>query len=154
MSAEPQAICHIRRLLMADLPEVLAIERAAYDFPWSEGIFRDCLRVGYHGLAACDVGGRLMGYALLSLAVCDAHILNLCVAPLHRRQGVAGLLLEQMIHNARRQGADNLMLEVRPSNRGAVALYRRHDFDEVDVRRRYYPAHNGREDALLMARAL
>lgn len=154
MSAELQAVCHVRRLVTADLPEVLAIERSAYDYPWSEGIFRDCLRVGYRGFAAVDPAGRLMGYALLSVAVGDAHVLNLCVGPLYRRRGVAMRLLEQMIRQARRERADTLMLEVRPSNKAALALYDRMGFDRVGMRKRYYPAANGREDALLLARAI
>lgn len=154
MSAEPQAICQLRWLRITDLPEVLKIERAAYDFPWSEGVFRDCLRVGYHGFAACDLTDGLIGYALLSAGVSEAHILNLCVAPMARRQGVATLLLEQMVRQARRAGADTILLEVRPSNRGAVTLYERNGFNRVDLRKRYYPAANGREDALLLARAI
>lgn len=154
MSAELRSVCNIRPLAIADLPAVLAIERAAYDFPWSEGIFRDCLRVGYRGFAAVGPDGALKGYALLSVAVGDAHLLNLCVSPLCRRQGVATQLLEQLIGQARRQAADTLLLEVRPSNRGAVALYHANGFNEVGVRKRYYPASHGREDALILARAL
>lgn len=154
MSAEPEAVCHVRRLVMADLPSVLAIERASYDFPWSEGIFRDCLRVGYRGFAAVDLGGNLMGYALLSVAVGDAHVLNLCVGPEYRRQGVASQLLAQMTRQARRERADTLLLEVRPSNEGAIALYEGLGFNQVGLRKRYYPAVNGREDALLLAKAI
>jgi ribosomal-protein-alanine N-acetyltransferase len=154
VSAEPKALFRIRPLVSADLPEVLAIERAAYEFPWSEGVFRDCLRLGYRCLAAVDLGGDLLGYSLLSMAVGEAHILNVCVSRPHRRQGVATMLLESMIRIARREHAECLLLEVRPSNTAALGLYRRLGFKRMGLRKRYYPAVNGREDALLLARTL
>lgn len=154
MSAEPQSVCHIRRLEIRDLPEIMAIERAAYAYPWSEGIFRDCLRIGYHAFAGVNIAGDLMGYGLLSIAVDDAHVLNLCVGPLHRRKGVATSLLWQMIGQARWEGADTLMLEVRPTNGSAIELYDNMGFHRIGVRKRYYPAAEGREDALLLARAI
>lgn len=154
MSAALQSPCGIRRLTLADLPEILAIERAAYDYPWSEGIFRDCLRVGYRSFGAADTNGDLMGYGLLSVTVGEAHVLNLCVGPLHRRKRVASQLLWRMLEQAQREGADTLMLEVRSSNKGAMTLYENMGFNQIGVRRRYYPAANGREDALLLARAI
>lgn len=154
MSAELESVCHIRRLTLADLPEVLAIEREAYAYPWSEGIFRDCLRVGYRAFAGVDISDSLMGYGFLSVAVNEAHVLNLCVGSLHRRKGVASYLLWQMARQARHEGADTLMLEVRPSNKGAITLYENTGFNRVGVRKRYYPAPSGREDALLLAKAI
>lgn len=154
MSAEPKSVFHVRTMMPADLPEVLAIERAAYDYPWSEGVFRDCMRVGYRCLTVTDMAGDILGYALLSVAVGDAHVLNICVSPLHRRRGVASLLLDHMVRIARRERADSLLLEVRPSNKGALALYRGLGFERVGLRRRYYPAADGREDALLLALTL
>lgn len=152
MSAEPKAVVEVRTLTTADLPQVLEIERAAYDFPWSEGVFRDCMRVGYRCLAASDLAGNVLGYGLLSVAAGEAHVLNLCVGPLYRRRGVATTLLEHMGRLARREFADCLLLEVRPSNTAALALYRRHGFERIGVRKRYYPAPDGREDALLLVR--
>lgn len=154
MSAEPKAVFGVRTLTVADLPEVLAIERAAYEFPWSEGVFRDCMRVGYRCLAATGLAGNLLGYSLLSMAVGEAHVLNLCVAPPYRRQGVATMLLGHMAGIARRERADKLSLEVRPSNTAALALYRRLGFERIGCRKRYYPAVGGREDALLLARTI
>ena len=154
MSAEPQARVNVRALTTADLPEVLASERAAYDYPWSEGGFRDCMRVGYRCLAAVDMAGNVLGYGLLSVTVDEAHVLNVCVGPLYRRRGVATLLLEHMARLARGERAATMLLEVRPSNAGALALYRRLGFERVGVRKRYYPAAHGREDALLLARPL
>lgn len=154
MSAEPKAVFRVRPLTAADLPEVLTIERAAYEFPWSEGVFRDCMRVGYRCLVAADLAGEILGYGLFSVAMGETHILNLCVAAPYRRRGVATLLLEDMEHVARCEHAETLMLEVRPSNTAALALYRRFGFRRVGVRKRYYPAVKGREDALLLARTL
>lgn len=154
MSAEPQAVCQVRPLVVEDLSAVTAIERSAYEFPWSAGIFRDCLRVGYHCFTATDLAGEVMGYCLLSVAVDEAHVLNLCVAPRHRRQGVASTLLEHMLRVARREHAETMLLEVRPSNKGAIALYQGMGFYRIGIRKRYYPAVRGREDALLFARSL
>lgn len=154
MSAEPKAIFQVRPLSVTDLPEVLAIERGAYEFPWSEGVFRDCMRVGYRCLAATDLVGDLIGYGLLSVAVGEAHILNVCVAPPYRRQGVATMLLEHMTEIARREHVFKILLEVRPSNIAALSLYRRLGFERAGRRKRYYPATGGREDALLLARAV
>lgn len=154
MSAEPRAAIRVRPLTVSDLPEIMPIERSAYEFPWSEGIFRDCLRVGYRCHVATDLGDRVMGYSLLSIAAGEAHVLNLCVDPQRRRQGVASLLLENMMRVARKGNAETIMLEVRPSNKGAIALYYGEGFERVGVRRRYYPAAGGREDAMLLSRVL
>lgn len=154
MSVALQSPCPIRGLTLADLPDILAIERLAYDYPWSEDIFRDCLRVGYRSFGGVAPDGGLMGYGLLSVAVGEAHVLNLCVGPLYRRKRVASQILERMLEQAQKEGAATVLLEVRPSNRAAVRLYEHMGFDRQGVRRRYYPAPEGREDALLLARAL
>jgi len=154
MSAAPQAPSQVRCLTLADLPQVMLIERAAYEYPWSEGIFRDCLRVGYKCFVATDLSDNVLGYALLSVAAGEAHILNLCVHPEHRRAGVAQLLLHNLERVAHRYNAESLMLEVRPSNRAAIALYYNSGFERVGLRRRYYPSATGREDALLLSKVL
>lgn len=154
MSAAPEAAHRVRRLTLADLPQVLEIERTAYQFPWSEGIFRDCLRVGYHCFVATDLTDRVLGFALVSIAAGEAHVLNLCVHPQRRRNGVASLLLEHMLDAAARSRADNLLLEVRPSNTAALALYAAHGFERVGLRKRYYPAATGREDAILLEKQI
>lgn len=143
-----------RAMLRADLPAVMRIERASYDFPWSEGVFRDCLRVGYSCWVALDQTESVAGYGLMSTAVDEAHVLNLCVGPDHRRGGVGRFLLNHLIDEARDAGMARLLLEVRPSNAPAVALYREQGFTQVGRRKRYYPASKGREDALLLARHL
>jgi [ribosomal protein S18]-alanine N-acetyltransferase len=137
----------------ADLPQVMEIERRAYAFCWTEGIFRDCLRVGY----ACwlvELEGQIQAYGVMSVGAGEAHILNLCVSPAVRRQGYGRKVLSHLLNLARRMRADTALLEVRPSNEAALRLYRSIGFNEVGIRRDYYPDHNGREDALILALSL
>jgi ribosomal-protein-alanine N-acetyltransferase len=136
-----------------DLKEVMGIEQRAYRYPWTDGIMRDCLRVGY----CCWVFERdsmIEAYGVMSVAAGEAHILNLCVRPESQRQGLGTRMLNQLIEVARRHGADTLLLEVRPSNRPALSLYRKAGFHEVGERKHYYPADRGRENALILARSL
>ncbi len=151
MSAAPDAPSpFLRRMTEDDLPRVLAIERAAYAFPWSETIFRDCLQVGYPAWLYVE-GGEVGGYVILSVGAGEGHLLNLCVHPDWQGRGVGSLLLGAMIRMARVLRLRSLFLEVRESNRPAQRLYRRFGFTEVGRRKRYYPARHGREDALVMA---
>ena len=138
-----------RPMREADIPAVFAIEKRAYKFHWSEGIFRDCLRVGY-GCWVMELGGGIGGYGILSLVVGEAHLLNICVAPEWQAQGYGRLLLEHFIELARERGAYQMLLEVRPSNKKAMRLYRRRGFAEVGQRKNYYPGEHGREDALIL----
>ncbi|MFE8034541.1 ribosomal protein S18-alanine N-acetyltransferase [Thiohalocapsa marina] len=144
----------------ADLPAVLAVEQMAYSAPWSEGVFRDCLRVRYCCLVAERVrADGVVAHGIMSVAAGECHVLNLCVHPAFQGRGIGRLLLRRLLALARRQDADTAFLEVRASNRTAIDLYRREGFDEIGVRKGYYPAANeapsaGREDALAMARAL
>lgn len=151
MSVEPQQLIHVRGMRARDVPAVLEIERVSYGYPWSERIFRDCLRVGYRGWVATDFHDRVVGYGLLSVAVGEAHVLNLCVAPDHRGHGVAALVLEAMITQACAERAECILLEVRPSNRSARRLYKRRGFKRIATRPGYYPSPDGREDALLLS---
>jgi ribosomal-protein-alanine N-acetyltransferase len=137
----------------ADLDAVMAIEQRAYEFPWTRGILSDCLRVGY--CCWCYANAReICGYGVMSVAVGEAHILNLTVSPEVRRQGVGSILMRHFLQLARRHDAEAVMLEVRPSNLGAIRLYQQFGFNEIGVRRDYYPAQQGREDALLLALSL
>lgn len=134
----------------ADLGEIMAIERASYPFPWTEGIFRDCLRVGYLCRVMVTDSDEVAGYGVLSHGGCEAHILNVCVAAAYRHRGLGKIMVSQMMDDARRLGADTLLLEVRVSNTVAIALYHKLGFNEIGVRNNYYPAaNNAREDALL-----
>ena len=143
----------IRPLAMADLDTVMDIESHAYDFPWTQGIFRDCLRVGY--CCWCyENDGLILGYGVMSVAAGESHILNITVRPESQRQGIGGKLMKHFLQLARRHDADTVMLEVRPSNVSAISLYEKIGFNEIGVRRNYYPADEGREDALLLALSL
>lgn len=153
MAAVVQPTLEIRPMRRSDLAAVLAIEHGAYPFPWSAGIFRDCLRVGYRCLVLTDLG-RVCAYAIFSIAVDEAHLLNLCVATERRRTGLATLLLDHVLSDAALAGVDRLYLEVRPSNRAAIRLYGGQGFRQVGRRPGYYPADGGREDALVMVRHL
>lgn len=151
MSAQLQAdAAAIRPMQDADIDAVQDIERRAYEFPWSAGIFSDCLRVGY----CCWVlesGTGLAGYGIMSVAVEESHILNVCIAPEVRRQGYARAIMNHLLHTGTEHGARIAYLEVRPSNAGALQLYLDLGFRHVGTRRAYYPARNGREDAFVLS---
>ena len=137
----------MRAMTAADLPAVFGIERAAYEFPWSERVFRDCLRVG-HVCRVVEEGRRVRGYGILSLAAEGAHLLNLCVDPFEQGRGWGGWLLRHLFGLARERNAERMFLEVRPSNRAAVRLYEAHGFVHAGTRHGYYPDAAGkREDA-------
>lgn len=132
-----------------DLAQVAAIEQRSYEFPWSLGIFSDCLRVGYCCWTLADEE-TVVGYGIMAVAADEAHILNICIDPGYRRLGLAGRLLAQTLALARSHQATIVFLEVRPSNTAAQALYRAAGFQQLAVRRNYYPAREGREDALVL----
>ena len=136
-----------------DLAEVMAIESALYAHPWTRGNFADSLRAGYE-CRTWRLNGELAGYFVLMAAAGEAHLLNLSIAEPHQRRGHGTALLREAAGIARHLGAKNVFLEVRPSNRAAQGLYTRFGFRKVAVRRGYYPAHSGREDALVLSLAL
>jgi ribosomal-protein-alanine N-acetyltransferase len=140
----------LRPMREDDLDAVMEIECRAYPFPWTRGIFRDCLRAGYPAWVL-DEGGALVGYGLLSIAAGEAHILNVCSAPEAQGRGHGRRLVRTLLQQARGRGAQRVFLEVRPSNTAAIALYHAQGFNEIGRRPRYYPAANGREDAIVMA---
>ncbi|MEA3195615.1 MAG: [ribosomal protein S18]-alanine N-acetyltransferase [Betaproteobacteria bacterium] len=133
----------------ADLEEVMAIENAIYSHPWTRGNFVDSLSAGYE-CRCLRLGAELLGYFVLMVAAQEAHLLNLSIAAPHQRRGLGSGLLQEAADLAQRLGARNVFLEVRPSNRGAQALYTRFGFRKIATRRGYYPAHAGREDALVL----
>jgi ribosomal-protein-alanine N-acetyltransferase len=134
----------------ADLDTVLEIEGVSYDFPWTRGIFRDCLQAEHYCQLLID-DGHIIGYCVMSTGAGEAHVLNVCVHPRQRQQGWGRYLLRQMVAEAARRQADLLLLEVRISNQSAIHLYDSLGFNEIGLRRNYYPSKQGREDALLMA---
>jgi ribosomal-protein-alanine N-acetyltransferase len=158
MATAPELFADVREVIIrpmraADVPEVVAIERASYQFPWSEGIFRDCLRVGY----VCRVvtaGRQVMGYGVMSVGAGEAHILNLCIAEEFRCRGGGKKILICLLERAHAAGMAEAFLEVRPSNVMAIRLYQSLGFEQVGTRRGYYQAVNGREDAAVLKLSL
>ncbi len=142
-----------RPMALADLDAVMVLERAAYPYPWTLGIFKDCLRAGYD-CWVMERDGQLLGYTILSVAAGEAHLLNLCVAPAHQGRGLGRRLLEKTLQLARWHQVDTVFLEVRVSNEAARALYETAGFNEIGLRPGYYPAGDGREDAIVMARPM
>jgi ribosomal-protein-alanine N-acetyltransferase len=133
-----------------DLLEVLAVEQVAYEFPWTHGNFIDSLRAGHSAWTMRDSSGNLIAYAVVMMALDEAHLLNLTVAPPCQRFGFGWRMLEAMAENARSYGARTMLLEVRPSNAAAQQMYARYGFLRIGIRRGYYPARDGREDAIVM----
>jgi ribosomal-protein-alanine N-acetyltransferase len=135
----------------SDLDEVAAIEKVAYEFPWSRGNFGDSLRNGYFGVCLRHVTGTLIGYCVLMPVVDEMHLLNLCVAPQAQGAGAGLALLREAVRITRAEKLDGLLLEVRPSNHRAIRLYEHFGFSSIGRRKNYYPArHRGREDAIVM----
>jgi len=139
----------IRRMTSADLPQVLDIERKNYLFPWEGDIFEDCLK-GNYGCWVCEEFDRVLGYCLLTIGAGEAHILNISVDPAEQNQGIGRKMLKHLI-DACRGRAETVFLEVRPSNTIAIALYENMGFNEIGIRKGYYPAEKGREDAIMLA---
>ena len=147
---ETERAWRLRAMREGDLDAVVTIERRAYPFPWTRGIFRDCVLAGHQALLALE-DDRPAGYAIMSIAAGEAHVLNLCTAPERQSGGLGRHLLRALLKMARDHGVQRVFLEVRPSNPQAIALYHSEGFNEIGRRPRYYPAENGREDALVMA---
>ena len=139
----------IRAMRVQDLDAVAAMETDSYEFPWSRGIFADCLRAG-HPCWVLWVRGEIAGYGILSIAAGEAHILNICIGQDWRGLGLGRRLLMRLLDVIRWSGAERVFLEVRPSNPVAQKLYASIGFIEIGRRPRYYPARDGREDAIVM----
>lgn len=153
MSAVLKNLPELAVMSEADLAEVVAIEQAIYSHPWTAGNFADSLRAGYD-CRTWRMQGELIGYFILMCAAGEAHLLNLSVAAAHQRRGHGAALLREATRLAKSRGAHAIFLEVRPSNRAGQRLYTRFGFRRVGVRRDYYPAASGREDALVLSLAL
>ena len=136
-----------------DIAQVSDIERRSYEFPWSHGVFRDCLLAGYQCFVL-ERDGIVAGYAILSIAAGEAHILNLCVDPKHRQLGYGEQLLDEILRKSQGSEVKEVFLEVRPSNETALALYRKKGFRQIASRPAYYQAQEGREDAAVLAKRI
>ena len=143
----------VREMGHDDLAMVSDIERRSYEFPWSHGVFRDCLLAGYQNIVLVR-DRRVIGYGVLSVAAGEAHILNICVDPHFRALGYGSRLLDEMLFRARAASVREIFLEVRPSNVTAVRLYQKKGFHKVADRPAYYQARGGREDAAVYVRKL
>ncbi len=153
MSAQLQALTKFRRMEFADLDAVELIERSVYTHPWTRGNFADSIDAGYHcHVMECE--GALAGYAVMMIAAGEAHLLNLSIAAPLQRRGLGSELLRFGIKLARDAGAQTIYLEVRASNAAARALYARHGFSGIGMRRDYYPDDTGREHAVTMEKKL
>lgn len=152
MSAQPGASVPIIRVMRpSDLDAVTEIEQRSYNFPWGRGIFSDCLMAGYLCIVL-ESEGCVIGYAIVSTAAAEGHILNLCVDVDWHRLGYGQQLLDYILDYTVDKRILRLFLEVRPSNRAAIALYENSGFTNLGVRKAYYKAEHGREDALVLVR--
>ena len=153
MSAVPIPQLHYRRMRAADLAEVAQLEKELYAFPWSIGNFRDSVSAGYDCWTVAH-GEAVIGYAILMIALDEAHLLNFAVAGEWQNQGIGRVFLRHMVEVARVAGCQIVYLEVRPSNLAARHLYRLTGFQQIAIRPEYYPAPGGREDALFLGLSL
>ncbi len=138
---------------LENIRQIGIMDRRNYEYAWTDGIFRDCVKAGY----LCPLlmlSDDIIGYGVLQIGADEAHVLNLCIDEPWQRKGYAHVLLEHLVSEAVRRRAHVMFLEVRPSNKRAVELYQRSGFNEIGLRKDYYDAHDGREDALVMARNL
>lgn len=153
MNAVPEPVFSFRPMNKADVAAIMPLERVLYTFPWTPGNFTDSLNAGY-SCWVCEFGSVLVGYAVLMLGAGEAHVLNIAIGQDWQRQGIGRRFLQHLIKVAREYHADMMFLEVRPSNLAARRLYEDIGFNEMATRRGYYPAHDGREDAILMGLVL
>lgn len=149
MSARLDTLPNYRRMTARDLDAVTEIERAIYPHPWTRGNFSDSLDTGYHCWIV-ERDGAIIGYSVVMIAAGEAHLLNLSIAAEWQRRGLGSELLRFIIRLAWDYAAGRIYLEVRASNTAARALYHRSGFAEIAIRRGYYPAAAGREDAVVM----
>lgn len=150
MNAQVQAApLRFRPMALDDLDAIIQIERAAYPYPWTRGNFRDCLDCGYSSWVV-EEAGMIVGYSILMSGAGEGHILNCCVTPARQGYGLGRQIMQRLMATASDYGVECLFLEVRPSNVAAIKLYEGLRFETVGLRRQYYPADQGREDALVM----
>lgn len=153
MSAVLKTQYEFRPMRMIDIDTIMQIEPQIYPYPWTRGNFVDSLNSGYSAWVLLDKA-QIFGYALTMMVLDEAHLLNLSIAKNYQKQGLGRYLLEKMVGIAKSNQMANMFLEVRVSNISAIALYEYMGFNEMAIRRGYYPAANGREDAILMGLAL
>ncbi len=146
-----KAALNFRRMTLEDIEQVMLVEKEVYQFPWTERIFSDCIRVGYLCWIAF-LEEQNIGHAVISVTTDESHMLNLSIAKKFQNQGFGRAFVEFLVEKARERDAQTMLLEVRPSNLAAIQCYSASGFNEIGSRKNYYPAPEGREDALLFAR--
>ena len=149
MSAQLDLVPKYRHMTAADLDAVVAIEEAIYPYPWTRGNFSESLAAGYHCWIA-ECGGEIAGYCVVAIGAGEAHLLNMSVAAPWQRRGIGREVLGFVLRLARESDAARILLEVRPSNEAARALYATAGFAGIATRRDYYPAGGSREDAIVL----
>lgn len=153
MNSEMSAMVDVRTMTFDDLKKVIIVEHKAYPHPWTLGIFRDCLRIGYNAWVM-TLDENIIGYGIVMLSPGEAHILNICIDPDYQGKGLGRYLLRHLINKTQQTDIDMVLLEVRRSNDAAQQLYMSEGFHELGVRKAYYPAGDGREDAIILAKYL
>ena len=153
MKDELSALVELRTMTASDLKQVITVEKRAYPHPWTIGIFRDCLRVGYNAWVMI-LDNNVIGYGIVMLAAGEAHILNLCIDPDYQGKSLGRYLLRHLVEKSHQTDIDMVLLEARRSNAQAQQLYVSEGFHELGVRKAYYPTDNGREDAIILAKYL
>ena len=148
MSEQP---LRFRRMELSDLEQVMRVEHEVYEFPWTERIFSDCMRVGYHCWLAMQ-DETPVGHAVISIVAEESHMLNLSIGRVYQGKGYGRQFVDFLVQQARTGNAQTMLLEVRPSNQVAINCYNSAGFNEIGSRKDYYPAPDGREDALLLAK--
>ena len=140
----------LRQMSLEDLSDVMQVENASYSIPWSQGVMKGCLRMGYDAWVG-EVDQVIRSHAIIQMMVDEAHLLNLCVHPAFQRSGYGQDLLTHVIQRSTELGAHRMILDVRPSNKGAIKLYYALGFERIGVRKGYYPGPEGREDAWVLS---
>ena len=146
----PGVAVGFRPMMVSDLEQVMEIEQQSYDFPWTEGIFHDCLG-GKYTCTLYTSEEKILAYTVSQFIVDECHLLNLCVRDEERNRGIGKKMILFLLDHARRRGMQSVFLEVRVSNTTAIHLYQQLGFNEIGRREGYYPASSGREDALVLA---
>jgi len=139
-----------REMMLDDLLSIVNIEQEANQFPWSIKNFEDSMKAKHHAWVFVDDRNEIQGYTLVQKVVDETHLLNICVKPSAQGQGLGREILNHVIDFANSISSVLIVLEVRSSNQRAQQLYLQSGFNEMSIRKDYYPAKEGREDAVLM----
>ncbi|ELZ5939597.1 ribosomal protein S18-alanine N-acetyltransferase [Providencia stuartii] len=143
----------ISALKQSDLATAFLIEKLSHDFPWTERVFYGNQGEKYHNIKI-SVNNQIVGFAITQCILDEATLFNIAIHPDYQGKGYGRLLMEQLITDLVDKGILTLWLEVRESNAAALRLYDKLGFHQVTVRKDYYPAKQGREDALILALTL